>query len=78
MAEESPQPRRYVVDSNVLVYYALGTPPFHEEVSVLFSKPFELIAPEDREMARTDLQKTLEEGSSEAVEYALLRKDGSR
>jgi len=46
MAEESTQQRRYVVDTNVLAYYALGTPPFSEELSVLFSEPFELIAPD--------------------------------
>ncbi len=46
MAKESPQQRRYVVDTNILAYYALNTAPFNEEVSVLFSEPFELIAPD--------------------------------
>jgi predicted nucleic acid-binding protein len=46
MAEESTRQRRYVVDTNVLAYYALSTVPFIEEVSVLFSEPFELIAPD--------------------------------
>ena len=46
MAKESTQPRRYVVDTNVLAYYALSTSPFCEEVSEVFSKSFELIAPD--------------------------------
>jgi len=46
MAEGSTQQRRYVVDTNVLAYYALSTPPFSEEVSDLLSKSFELIAPD--------------------------------
>jgi predicted nucleic acid-binding protein len=33
------------VDTNVLAYYAFQTSPFHEEVTVLFSKSFALIAP---------------------------------
>ena len=46
MAERSPSERKFVVDTNVLVYYALNTAPFREEVAALFSKPFELIAPD--------------------------------
>ena len=46
MAKASTQPRRYVVDTNVLAYYALSTSPFCEEVSEVFSKSFELIAPD--------------------------------
>jgi predicted nucleic acid-binding protein len=46
MAEESAPKRRYVVDTNVLVYYALRTVPFNDEVSALFSEPFELIVPD--------------------------------
>ena len=46
MAKESMQPRRYVVDTNVLAYYTLSTSPFCEEVSEVFSKSFELIAPD--------------------------------
>ena len=46
MAEEGTEQRRYVVDTNVLAYYALATTPFSEELSVLFSQPFELIAPD--------------------------------
>lgn len=46
MAKESKEQRRYVVDTNVLAYYALATTPFSEELSVLFSQPFELIAPD--------------------------------
>ncbi|MHC4506620.1 MAG: sigma 54-interacting transcriptional regulator, partial [Planctomycetota bacterium] len=39
---------------------------------------FELIAPEDRERAIANLQKTLKDGSAKDLEYTLLRKDGSR
>jgi predicted nucleic acid-binding protein len=46
MAEESRSERKFVVDTNVLAYYALNTAPFREEVAALFSKPFELIAPD--------------------------------
>ena len=46
MAQESRSERKLVVDTNVLVYYALNTAPFREEVAALFSKPFELLAPE--------------------------------
>ena len=46
MAEETPAERKFIVDTNVLVYYALNTAPFCEEAAALFSKPFELIAPD--------------------------------
>jgi predicted nucleic acid-binding protein len=46
MAEASTSERRYVIDTNVLAYYALSTAPFHEEVSELFSSPLELSAPD--------------------------------
>jgi predicted nucleic acid-binding protein len=46
MAKESTQQRRFVVDTNVLAYYALSTPTYGEEVSVLLSEPVELIAPD--------------------------------
>ena len=46
MAEENTQQRRYVVDTNVLAYYALATTQFSEELSVLFAQPVELIAPD--------------------------------
>ena len=46
MAKESAQKRKYVVDTNVLAYYALSTSPFRQQLSVLFSEPFELIAPD--------------------------------
>jgi predicted nucleic acid-binding protein len=46
MAGTGPQKREYVVDTNVLAYFALATPPFHEDVSTLFREPIELIAPE--------------------------------
>ena len=46
MAERRPARREFVVDTNVLAYYALGTTPFCEEISELLSKPVELIAPD--------------------------------
>ena len=39
---------------------------------------FDFIAPEDRERANRNAQKTLELGTLRDVEYTLLRKDGSR
>jgi PAS domain S-box-containing protein len=39
---------------------------------------FELIAPEDRERAASNLQKTLETGRLDHVQYTMVRKDGSR
>jgi PAS domain S-box-containing protein len=39
---------------------------------------FELIAPEDRQLAVKNAQKTLEEGHVTNIEYKMLRKDGSR
>ena len=46
MAERRPAKREFVVDTNVLAYYTLGTTPFCEEISELLSKPVELIAPD--------------------------------
>jgi PAS domain S-box-containing protein len=39
---------------------------------------FELIAPEDRELAGQNSQRTLEKGSITNIEYTMLRKDGTR
>ena len=39
---------------------------------------FELIAPEDRQLAVQNTQKTLEESNITNIEYTMLRKDGSR
>jgi PAS domain S-box-containing protein len=39
---------------------------------------FDLIAPEDRDRASINAQKTLNEGSVRGVRYTLLRRDGSR
>jgi PAS domain S-box-containing protein len=39
---------------------------------------FELIAPEDRQLAGQNAQKTLEKGNITNIEYTMLRKDGSR
>jgi PAS domain S-box-containing protein len=39
---------------------------------------YELIAPEDRQLAVQNAQKTLDEGNITNVEYTMLRKDGSR
>jgi PAS domain S-box-containing protein len=39
---------------------------------------FELIAPEDRQLAEQNAKKTLEGGSITSIEYTMLRKDGSR
>jgi len=39
---------------------------------------FELIAPEDRQLAVQSAQKTLNEGNITNIEYSMLRKDGSR
>jgi len=46
MAQEKRSERKFVVDTNVLAYYAFNTAPFREEVAALFSKPFELLAPD--------------------------------
>lgn len=46
MAEKSSPERRFVIDTNVLAYYAFQTAPFHAEVAGLFSQPCELIAPD--------------------------------
>ena len=39
---------------------------------------FEFIAPEDRERALNNLEKTLKEGAVKNLEYVMLKKDGSR
>ena len=39
---------------------------------------FELIAPEDRELAGQNSQRTFEKGSITNIEYTMLRKDGTR
>ena len=46
MAEAGSQAGKFVVDTNVLAYYALRAAPFHEEVPALVSEPLELIAPD--------------------------------
>jgi predicted nucleic acid-binding protein len=46
MAEASPLQGRFVVDTNILAYYVLGTVPFNEEVAELFFSPLELFAPD--------------------------------
>ena len=46
MAEACPLQGRFVVDTNILAYYVLGTEPFREEVAELFLEPLELIAPD--------------------------------
>ncbi len=45
---------------------------------VLGMSAFEMIAPEDRERALANLEKTLREGYARDMEYSLLRKDGTR
>ena len=51
---------------------------FENEDELLGRNAFELIAPEDHEKAKLNLQKTLEEGPVKNLEYTLLRKDGGR
>ena len=46
MAEARPLQGRFVVDTNVLAYYVLGTEPFNKELDEVFSMPLELIAPD--------------------------------
>ena len=46
MAEARPVQGRFVVDTNILAYFALGTSPFKEELDGVFSMPLELIAPD--------------------------------
>jgi PAS domain S-box-containing protein/putative nucleotidyltransferase with HDIG domain len=50
---------------------------FANERDIVGKSAFDFIAPEDRERAETGLQKTLETGIQEKVEYRLLHKDGS-
>ena len=46
MAEQNPPEPKFVLDTNVLAYYALNTVPYCEETAALFSEPLELIAPD--------------------------------
>jgi predicted nucleic acid-binding protein len=46
MAEGRPLQGRFVVDTNILAYYVLGTEPFNEELDGVFSMPLEMIAPD--------------------------------
>jgi predicted nucleic acid-binding protein len=46
LAEARTPQERYIVDTNILAYYALGTEPFREEVVELFSMPLVLISPD--------------------------------
>jgi len=55
----------------------LGIHGFSSAEEMLGRNAFELIAPEDRERAMTNLQKTLTEGVVRNLEYTLLRKDGT-
>ena len=50
---------------------------FKSAEELLGKSAFEFIAPEDREKAMMNLQKTLEEGIVKNVEYTLVRKDGT-
>lgn len=49
-----------------------------EEVAALGLTVFDLVAPEDRALARENTRRTLEEGTVRNVTYHLIRKDGSR
>jgi PAS domain S-box-containing protein len=51
---------------------------FESAEQLLGRSAFDLIAPEDRQKAKANLLKTLEEGSVRNLEYTLLRKDGTR
>jgi PAS domain S-box-containing protein len=48
-----------------------------DEAELIGKNAFELIAPEDRERAAKNLERTLVDGWLEHVEYRMLRKDGS-
>lgn len=50
---------------------------FANEADLVGKSAFDFIAQEDRERAVAGLQKTLEKGLQEKIEYRLLRKDGS-
>jgi PAS domain S-box-containing protein len=49
-----------------------------DEEELVGFNAFELIAPEDRELAVANLQRTMETGRLENVVYTMVRKDGSR
>lgn len=51
---------------------------FNNAEELLGSSAFDLIAPEDHERARPNLEKTLKNGIIREVEYTLLRRDGTR
>ena len=51
---------------------------FNRLNQIMGKNAFDLIAPEDRERAGRNLQRTLQEGSIENTTYQLLRKDESR
>jgi len=51
----------------------------YDNIDELFGKSaFELIAPEDREIAKTNLKKTMKEGIIRNLDYTLLKKDKTR
>jgi PAS domain S-box-containing protein len=50
---------------------------YSDENELLGRNAFEMIAPEDREIAMKNLQKTLKQGNMRNLEYKLYRKDGS-
>ena len=50
---------------------------FRNKNEVVGTSVFELIVPRDRTKARTNMRKTLEQGSIADVEYAMVRADGS-
>jgi len=60
------------VNSRGLELYGAST-----KSEVLGKSAFELIAPRDRETALAAMQRTLEQGASGAIEYTLVRADGS-
>ena len=51
---------------------------FDKSEDLVGKNGLEFIAPEDRELAREDLQRTIETGGVRNVEYTLLRRDGSQ
>ncbi len=50
---------------------------YESEKEVLGKSAFELIAPRDHDKAVANMQRTAKDGSIKAVEYTLVRKDGS-
>ena len=63
-----------IVEANEKVAQIHG---FSSRVEVLGRKGLELFAKRDRERARLDMAKTLEQGAAKAIEYSLVRADGS-